>query len=46
MASVNIAPFCTSFATIQADGESVPILFPRGSDGLANVSAICLGLWF
>jgi hypothetical protein len=46
MASGNIAPFCTRFSTIRADGESVPILFALGSDGLANVSAIRLGLWF
>jgi hypothetical protein len=46
MASVNIGPFCTSFATIRADGDGVPISFPLGSDGLASVSAVCLGLWF
>jgi hypothetical protein len=46
MAYVNIAHFCTSFATIQANGESAPISFPVGSDGLANVSTIRLGLRF
>ena len=46
MASVNIAPFCTSFATIRADGNGVTISFPLGSDELASVSAICFGLWF
>jgi hypothetical protein len=46
MASVNIGPFCTSFATIQADGDGVPISFPLGSDGLASVSVVCLGLRF
>ena len=46
MASENIAPFCTSFATIQADGNGVPISFLLGSDGLASVSAIRLGLRF
>jgi hypothetical protein len=46
MASESIGPFCTSFATIQADGDGVPISFPLGSDGLASVSAVCLGLWF
>jgi hypothetical protein len=46
MASKNIAPFYISFSTIRADGKSVLILFPLGSDVLPNVSAICLGLWF
>jgi hypothetical protein len=46
MASVNIGPFCTSFATIWADGDGVPISFLLGSDGLALVSTIYLGLWF
>jgi hypothetical protein len=46
MASVNIAPFSTSFVTIRADGNGVPISFPLGSDGLASVLAIRLGLWF
>ena len=46
MASEIIDPFSTSFATIRADGESVPISFPLGSDGSALVSAIHLGLWF
>ena len=45
-ASLNIRPFCTSFATIQADGDGVPISFPLGSDGLASILAICLRLWF
>jgi hypothetical protein len=44
MASVNIALFCTSFTTIRADGDGVPISFPLGSDGLASVSTIRLGL--
>jgi hypothetical protein len=46
MASVNIAPFSTSFATIRADGDGVPISFPLGSDGLASISATHLGLRF
>jgi hypothetical protein len=46
MASVNLPDYCTSFVTIRADGEGVPISFPAGSDGLANVSAMCLGFWF
>jgi hypothetical protein len=46
MASESVGPFRTSFATIQADGDGVPISFPLGSDGLASVSAICLGLRF
>jgi hypothetical protein len=46
MASVNIVPFCTSFATIRVDGDGIPISFPLGSDGLASVSVVCLGLWF
>jgi hypothetical protein len=46
MASENIGPFCTSFATIRADCDGVPISFPLGNDGLASVSAIRLGLRF
>jgi hypothetical protein len=46
MASVNIAPFSTSFATIRVDGDGVPISFPLGTDGLALVFAVCLGLRF
>jgi hypothetical protein len=46
MASVNIGPFCTSSATIRVDGDGVPISFPLGSDGLASVSAVRLGLRF
>jgi hypothetical protein len=46
MASVNIASFCTSFATIRADGDGIPISFPLGSDGLASVLAVRLSLWF
>jgi hypothetical protein len=46
MASENIGPFCTSFATIQADGDGVPISFPLGSDGLALVSTVFLGFRF
>jgi hypothetical protein len=46
MASESIGPFCTSFATIRADGDGVPISFPLGSDGLASVSAVRLGLRF
>jgi hypothetical protein len=46
MASENIGPFCTSFATIRADGDGVPISFPLGSDGIASVSAVRLGLRF
>jgi hypothetical protein len=46
MASESVGPFCTSFATIRADGDGVPISFPLGSDGLASVSAVCLGLRF
>jgi hypothetical protein len=46
MASVIIAPFSTSFAIIRVDGDGVPISFPLGSDGLASVSVVCLGLWF
>jgi hypothetical protein len=46
MAYENIGPFCTSFAIIRADGDGVPISFPLGCDGLASVSAICLGLRF
>ena len=46
MASENIGPFCSSFAIIRADGDSVPISFPLGSDGLAMVSAVRLGLRF
>jgi hypothetical protein len=46
MASESIGPFCTSLATIRADGDGVPISFPLGSDGLASVSAVHLGLRF
>jgi hypothetical protein len=46
MASESIGPFCTSFATIRADADGVPISFPLGSDGLASVSAVRLGLQF
>jgi hypothetical protein len=46
MASECIGPFCTSFVTIRADGDVVPISFPLGSDGLALVSAVRLGLRF
>jgi hypothetical protein len=46
MASESIGLFCMSFATIRADGDGVPISFPLGTDGLASVSAIRLGLWF
>jgi hypothetical protein len=46
MASESIGPFCTSFAMIRADGDGVPISFPVGTDGLASVSAVRLGLWF
>ena len=45
MASENIGPFCTSFATIRAC-DGVPISFPLGSDGLSLVLAVRLGLWF
>jgi hypothetical protein len=46
MASESIGPFCTSFATIWADGDGVPISFPLGSDGLASISVVRLGLRF
>jgi hypothetical protein len=46
MASESIGPFCTSFATIRANGDGVPILFLLGNDGLASVSVVCLGLRF
>jgi hypothetical protein len=46
MASESIGPFCTSFATIRANGDGVPVSFPLGSEGLASVSAVYLGLWF
>jgi hypothetical protein len=46
MASQNIGPFCTSFATIRTDGDGVPISFPLGSDGLASVSTVRLEIQF
>jgi hypothetical protein len=46
MAPENIGPFCTSFAIIRADGDGVPISFSLGSDGLALVLAVHLGLQF
>jgi hypothetical protein len=46
VASENIGPFCTSFATIRADGDGVTISFPLGSDGLASISTVYLGLRF
>ena len=46
MASESIGPLCISFATVRADGDGVPISFPLGTDGLASVSVVRLGLWF
>jgi hypothetical protein len=46
MASQNIGPFCTSFATIRTDGDGIPISFLLGSDGLASVSVVRLGIRF
>jgi hypothetical protein len=46
MASESMGHFCTSFATIRADGDGVPISFPLGSDGLASILAVCLSLRF
>jgi hypothetical protein len=46
MAPVNLADLCTNFAVICADGKGVPISFPLGSDKLASIWAICLGLRF
>jgi hypothetical protein len=46
MAFESIGPFCTSFATIRAYGDGFPISFPVGTDGLASVSVVRLGLWF
>jgi hypothetical protein len=46
VAFVNRPPFCASFATIRVDGDGVPSSFPLGSDGLASVSAVRLGLRF
>ena len=46
MASESIGPFCSSFATIRADGDCVSISFPLGSDGLALVLAVRLSLQF
>jgi hypothetical protein len=45
MASVNLADHLSSFVVIQADGEGIPISFPLGSDGIAVIIAIRLGLW-
>jgi hypothetical protein len=45
MASMSLADDYSSYAIIRADGEGVPISFPLGSDGMAVVIAICLGLW-
>lgn len=46
MAFANLANFCKIFVVIRANDEGVPISFPSGSDGLAVVSTICLGLRF
>jgi hypothetical protein len=46
MASVNLVDHLSSFAVPRADGEGVPISCPLGSDGIAVVTTICLGLWF
>jgi hypothetical protein len=46
MASMNLADYLSSFALIQADGEGVLISFPLGSDGIAVVTIIRLGLRF
>ena len=44
MAFECICLFYTNFVTIRAHGDGVPISFPLGSDGLALVSVVCLGL--
>ena len=46
MAFINKPLFYMSFAIIQADGDGVQSSFPLGSDGLALVSTIHLGLRF
>jgi hypothetical protein len=46
MAFVNLVDHLSSFVVIRVDGEGVLILFPLGSDGIAIVTAIRLGLWF
>jgi hypothetical protein len=44
MASVNFADHLSRFDVIRADGEGILISFPLGSDGMAMVTAIRLGL--
>ena len=46
MASKSVRLSCTSFATIQGDGDGVPISFPLDSDELALVTTVRLGLRF
>jgi hypothetical protein len=46
MASMNLTDYLSSFVVIRVDGEGVPISSPLGSDGIAIVTAICLGLRF
>jgi hypothetical protein len=46
MASVNLADHLSRFVVIRVDGEGVPISFPLGSDGMAVVTTLCLGLRF
>jgi hypothetical protein len=46
MAFVNVADQVSGFAVIRLDGSGVPISFPLGSDGIAVVTTICLGLRF
>jgi hypothetical protein len=43
---VNLTDHCKNFVVIRTDGNGVPISFPLGSNGLASISAIRLGLCF
>jgi hypothetical protein len=46
MAFVNLADYHARFAIIRAHNEGVPISFPLGSDRVAVITTIFLGLWF
>ena len=46
MAPLNDCSSHSSFAIISIDGDSVPLLFPLGNDGLARVTSLRLSLRF
>jgi hypothetical protein len=44
MASINLANCLSRYIVIRADGEGVPISFLLGSDGVALVTVVRLGI--